>query len=409
MTDAKPIRILIITNHFYPESFRVNDVAFELNTRGYEVTVLTAIPDYPQGKFYKGYGYFKRRSELIDGVKVVRAAVIPRGKGSAIRMMLNYLSVIAGFMLQGLRLGLTKKYDYIFVHDTSPAFIILAAILIKKIQRIALDLWILDMWPESLIAGGIKNKWIHKVIQKMMDYCYKHCDTIHTSSRGFRQMLHKRGVADNKIIYLPNWSDSAMSQSSDVEIPQMPQGFTILFAGNLGEAQNLENVLKAADKTKDSKDIHWVFVGNGRKIAWMQDFVKSHHLEENVHFMGKFPIEAMPSFFKKADIMLVSLKDELVFNMTLPAKVQAYMANAKPILGMLNGEGADIIKEAQCGLCVDADDIDGMADTITRLARVPKEKLQEMGKNGYDYYMNHFQQNICIDIICNSIEKRPII
>ena len=167
------MRCLLLTNHFYPESFRCNDIAFELARRGYQVTVLTAIPDYPVGKFHEGYSLFKKRREYVNGVKVIRVPIIPRGNGTAIRMLLNYASSIFFFFFYGLYQALFHKYDCIFVHDTSPAFIGLPGVLVRKIQRVPMDLWILDMWPQSLAAGGIRNPFVYKQIDAMMDFIYR--------------------------------------------------------------------------------------------------------------------------------------------------------------------------------------------------------------------------------------------
>lgn len=392
------MRCLIITNHFFPESFRVNDIAFELARKGNDVTVLTAIPDYPKGKFFDGYGYFKKRIERVNGVKVVRAAVVPRGNGSAMRMVMNYLSVIVSFTLRGLWMALAGKYDYVFVHDTSPAFIIGAGVIVKKVQRVPLDVWVLDMWPESLAAGGISSPKVYGVVQRMMDSFYRHSDILHISSHGFRKFLNARGVGDDKIRYLPNWADSVMQRRGDgsAKIPPMPKGRIIMFAGNLGYAQNLENVLKAAELTHQHKDLHWVFVGNGRKRPWMDEFVKKHHLDDTVHLLGRYPIETMQDFFARADIMLVSLSDKPVLNITLPAKAQAYMASAKPIIAMMNGEGHDIIEDAKCGFAIGANDVEGMADAATHILYIEKENLDHLGQKALEYYNAHFSKEVCM-------------
>lgn len=398
------MRCLLLTNHFYPESFRCNDIAFELARRGYQVTVLTAIPDYPVGKFHEGYSLFKKRREYVNGVKVIRVPIIPRGNGTAIRMLLNYASSIFFFFFYGLYQALFHKYDCIFVHDTSPAFIGLPGVLVKKIQRVPMDLWILDMWPQSLAAGGIRNPFVYKQIDAMMDFIYRNSAIIHISSLGFRKLLRERNVPDEKIAYLPNWSDDSIINTRSVDIPELPQGFIIMFAGNLGEAQNLENVLKAASLLKEHKMIHWVFLGDGRKKPWMEHYVAENHLEDTVHLMGRYPIDAMPEFFKKADVMLVSLADELVFNLTLPAKVQAYMSCAKPIVAMLNGEGQEIVKDAGCGWCVGATDVEGLAREVLSICRISNEQLKAIGQNGYDYYMKHFHKDICMDIVDSALK-----
>ncbi|WP_287678283.1 glycosyltransferase family 4 protein [Bacteroides sp.] len=394
---------LLITNHFYPESFRCNDVAFELVKRGHKVTVLTGIPDYPEGKFHKGYSLFKRRRENINGVKVIRVPIIPRGNGKALRMIINYISGIFSFNFYALYLALFYKFDNIFIHDTSPAFICLPAVLIKKIRKTPIDLWILDMWPQSLVAGGINNKKIYKAIDLMMDFVYRNSSIIHISSLGFRKLLSERNVPNEKIEYLPNWSDDAITNGEDTQIPSLPEGFRIMFAGNIGEAQNMENVMKAALLLKEHKNIHWVFLGDGRKKEWVDNFVKENNLEDTVHLLGRFPINTMGSFFKRADAMLVSLTDNLVFNLTLPAKVQAYMSCSKPIVTMLNGEGKDIIEKAECGWCAGSNDYEKLASIILEISSLPKKELEAIGKNGYDYYMNNFHKDICIGRIEQSL------
>ena len=270
-TDS--MRCLILTNHFLPESFRCNDVAFDLAHRGYAVTVLTAIPDYPEGHYHKGYSLFKRRLEVIDGVKIIRVPVLPRGNGGALRLVLNYVSGLVSFFFYALYQALFHKYDCIFVHDTSPAFIALPAVLIKKIRKTPIDLWILDMWPQSLTAGGINSPMVFSLVDRMMDHIYRNCSVIHISSYGFRKLLAERGVSDDKIKYLPNWSDDSIVLSSETAIPELPNGFRIMFAGNMGEAQNLENVLAAAALLKEHRNIHWIFLGDGRKKAWVEEFV----------------------------------------------------------------------------------------------------------------------------------------
>ena len=239
----------------------------------------------------------------------------------------------------------------------------------------------------------------------MMDFVHRNSTIIHISSLGFRKLLRKRGVPDNKIAYLPNWSDDAITKGEEFMLPALPDGFIIMFAGNIGEAQNMENVLKVALLLKEHTDIHWVFLGDGRKKCWVETFVDEHDLGATVHLLGRFPIQAMSSFFKKADVMLVSLTDNLVFNLTLPAKVQAYMSCAKPIMAMLNGEGQDIVEKSNCGWYVNADEPEKAAEMLLRVSRLSKDQLERVGKNGYEYYLKNFQKNVCIDTIDNALKQ----
>lgn len=394
------MRLLIVTNHFHPESFRVNDIAFDRANRGDRVTVLTAIPDYPQGYFFKGYSLFRKRCEVIEGVRVVRVPVIPRGNAGKFRMMLHYASSVFFFFFYSLFQALFHRYDAVFVHDTSPAFISSPAQRVGRYQKIPVYHWILDMWPESLTAGGINGGWLYKIVLKRMKVYYRRDKKIFITSRGFRNMLIERGVRDETIVYLPNWCDDAVESRDDyTSFPDLPSGFIVMFAGNLGEAQNMENVLDAAKLCHDHKDIHFVFVGDGRKKQWMDSFVANEGLGDTVHLVGRYPSSTMMNFFEKADVLMVSLNDTIVFNMTLPAKVQSYMAAGKPILGVLKGEGADIIAEAGCGWSVDPSAPEVIASKILELSKSSNEMLREMGMQGYDYYKSHFTKKICMDIL----------
>ena len=384
-------KILICTNHFYPETFRVNDVAFLMAERGYDVTVLTAIPDYPKGHFYKGYGYFSRRKETIRGVKVIRGFIIPRGNGNAIRILLNYLSFFISSVLISVYLGLFRKFDYVFVHETSPVMIGVPGVIVKKLRKAKLLFWVLDLWPESLnAAGGVNNKHVLAMFEGLTKWIYRHSDKILISSKGFEQSIVSKGDFKEKIVYFPNWADKTLEKRDDVQVPAIPEGFVVMFAGNMGEAQDFEHIMAAAQKLKSHPEIHFVIVGNGRKMQWTESFIQQHHLENNVHLLGRYPAEMMPSLFEKADVMLMSLKNVSIFNLTVPAKLQAYMAETKPIVAMMNGEGPRIIEDAKCGFSVAAGDAEALSEKILEMSKMDKKDLMEMGKRAKRYQQEHF-------------------
>lgn len=389
-------KVLFITNYFYPETFRGNDIAFNLANEGYEVTVLTNIPNYPEGHFFKGYNLFKKRKEIFKGVKIIRVPIIPRGAGGKFKMILNYISGLFFLSLYACHYAIWHKFDIIFVQQLSPVFIGLPAILVKKIQKTPIYYWLLDLWPESLSAGGIKNPTIISYVDTITRYIYKHCDRILISSISFKKVLCSRGVHQDKIIYFPNWCEDSITSGEIKQIPKLPAGFRIMFAGNLGEAQNFDNLLQVILRLKDISSLKWIILGDGRKRECIETFIKENDLTKNVFLLGRYDISYMASFFNQADILLVSLKNEFAFNSTLPAKIQAYMASAKPILAMMNGEGQYIIKEANCGFCADADDINSMVSIIENLFKIPKNELTELGKNGYKYYETHFKKAICM-------------
>lgn len=402
------MNLLICTNHFYPETFRCNDLAFELVSKGYEVTVLTAIPDYPKGKYHDGYGILKKRSEVVNGVKVIRGFIIPRGKGGSFRLMLNYLSFLLSSIIISIYLALFKKYDAVLVHETSPVMIGIPAVIVKKVQRIPMLFWVLDLWPESLqAAGGINNRSVLRAFESMTKWIYRNSNKILVSSKGFEHSIMEKGDFGDKLVYFPNWADKALERSDNYDIPQLPDGFIVMFAGNMGEAQDFDHIMDAAKLLKDVNDIHLVFVGDGRKRSWVESYRDECGLENTVHWVGRHSIETMPSFFEKADVMLMTLKDVNIFNLTAPAKLQAYMSAAKPILAMMNGEGPRIIDEAKCGLSVTAGDSEGLAAAILKLSKMDKPSLAEMGANGKQYQMAHFNLDKSISHLCEIIESKP--
>lgn len=395
------MKICIFTNHFYPEDFKVNDIAFELTKLGHEITVLTAIPDYPKGKFYVGYSLFKRRRETINGVKVIRLPIIPRGKGGVIRLILNYLSYFFCLSIFTFFHSLRNKYDKVFVHLTSPFFIGICARKLSKKQKIPLLFWVLDLWPESLSsAGGINNPLIIRPQIRMVQKVYNQCSKILISSKGFEKSICEKGNYKDKLVYFPNWAEDVKGESpSYFDINKIEpfaskkeEDFILLFAGNIGEAQNLDAVLKAANLLKEEKRIKFVFVGDGRRKESLELFVKENELQRTVFFVGRYPIQTMPVFMNAADVLIFSLKDQLCFNLTVPAKVQFYMSQGKPILAMINGDGAELIKESNCGFCVDAGNFTVFSEAIKTLSKMDKMKLHMLGENGKRFYEENFSK-----------------
>ena len=393
------MKILLVTQYFYPENFKSNDIAVELTKRGHEVSVLTGLPNYPECKIHENYGYFKRAKENYLGVNVIRTWLVPRGKGGGIRLLLNYFSWSFFASIRALFLSFQKKFDVILVHEPSPITQGFPAIVVKKIQKIPLHFWVLDLWPESLSsAGGVKNKYVLSFFTKMVKYIYNNSDKILISSKGFEESILAKGNYKEKLVYFPNWAEeSILKGNSDYPIPDLPEGFKIIFTGNIGVAQDVKAIIDAALILKEKIDIHFVFIGDGRSKIQLENFVSENNLKNTVHFLGRFPLDAMKSFFNQADILLVSLKDELIFNVTVPAKLQAYLCTKKPILGMLNGEGVKIINEANCGLCVNAGDSIKLAEKILEFYQMSNDNRNVLGANGFKYFEENFTLGKCID------------
>jgi len=392
------LRICVFTNHFYPEDFKINDITFELAKRGYKITVITAIPDYPQGTFYNGYSLFRRRKEIVNGILIYRLPIIPRRKGKKIDMLLNYVSYFLSTIFFTVFFQFNVKYDAVFVHLTSPFFIGLSAVILKRKQHIPLIFWVLDLWPESLsAAGGIKNKFIINTQIKLVKYVYDNCEKILIGSKGFKKSICEKGDYADKLVYFPNWAEDVKMLQNVSEYRQLEpfvnfddNDFIILFAGNIGEAQNLDCILNTAFDLKHIKAIKFVFLGDGRRREYLINQLDKMELSQTVFFPGRYPLDSMPFFMRRADVLLVSLKDEYIFNLTVPAKLQFYMAQGKPVLAMLNGDGAELVNEAQCGIVVSANDASTLPAAIKKLYDMSEEDLNIMGLNGRKYYEKHF-------------------
>lgn len=404
MNNMNKKKILFICQYFYPETFRGNDIAFHLAEDGHDVHVVTGIPNYPKGKFFPGYGVVKKRHEVINGVRVTHLPIVPRGENNKIMLMLNYFSyLIVGWIWMFFH-ALWHKYDMVFCQQLSPVTMSSPAVLYKKMRKVPLYTWVLDLWPESLTAaGGINNKYILGFFDWFVKSEYKNSDKILTSSKSFDKSILKYGDYKDKIIYYPQWSDGTTSLLKlDFTLPKTLQeqsngsNFIVMFAGAVGEAHGMECNMQAALKTKEHKNIKWVIVGDGRRLDWVRSFVKDNDLDDTVITLGRFPSETMPMFFEKADAMLVSLTDSPLFNMYSPAKIASYMTAERPIIAVLNGEGGEVIKAAECGWNVNAGDSDSLAELVIKLSNTDKHELIAKGRKGKEYYNNFFTKEKCL-------------
>lgn len=400
----KKKKILFVCQYFYPETFRGNDIAFHLAEEGHDVHVVTGIPNYPKGKFFPGYGLFKKRHEVINGVRVTRLPLVPRGEDNKIMLMLNFFSFFIVGWFWMLFHALWHKYDLVFCQQLSPVMMSSPAVLYKKMRHVPLYTWVLDLWPESLTAaGGINNKYILGFFNLFVKSEYKNSDKILTSSKSFDQSILKYGDYKDKVIYYPQWSDGASNASGlNFALPEKLQelssngDFIVMFAGAVGEAHGMECNMQAALKTKEYKNIKWVIVGDGRRLDWVRSFVKENGIEETVITLGRFPSETMPLFFEKADVMLVSLTDSPLFNMYSPAKIASYMAAERPIIAALNGEGGEVIRAAECGWNVKAGDSDSLAKLVIALSQTDRQELAVKGQKGKAYYDKFFTKDECL-------------
>lgn len=409
-SDSKSKRILFVCQYFYPETFRGNDVAFYLAKKGHQVHVVTGIPNYPGGQFFSGYGLFSHRHEVIDGVKVTRLPIVPRGKGGKLMLLLNYFSYFMVAWTWMLFHSIKHRYDMVFCQQLSPVMMSAPAILYKRLRKVPLYTWVLDLWPESLsAAGGIHNKYVLRFFDYFVRNEYKYSDKILISSRSFEKNILTYGDYADKLIYYPQWADGNTEELSrgDINEALAEKGFSaekvfskgsfcVMFAGAVGEAHGMECNMKAALLTKLYKNIKWVIVGDGRKLDWVRHFVQDNDLDDTVFLLGRHPSDLMPHFFDRANVLLVSLCDSPLFNLYAPAKISSYMASGRPIIAALNGEGADVVCQADCGWSVAAEDSNALADLVIRLSESDPSSLEEKGANAKSYYNDYFEKNKCL-------------
>lgn len=393
-------RVLLVAQNFYPEFFKSNDIASDLVARGYKVDVLAGIPNYPEGVFYKGYGIFRRRVDDYNGAKVYRVYQIPRGrKPGAMRLSLNYLSfAFCSTFWVLFFLIFKRRYDAIVVHQTSPITQAWPALLLGRLRRTPIYTWVLDIWPDSVMAFMSKpRKIISAPLNWFTNRVYRCSRRILISSPMFRELVNRDHNYDDKIVYYPNWCEDILSME-DREVPKLDDGFRIMMAGNLSDATGLEGVVEVIKRTKGNSSIKWTFVGGGNREAWLRETIQREGLTDCCSVLGRYPFECMASLYKQADIMFISLKPTTYnhLNATIPARLQSYIAAGKPIVGMI-GEGVTkLVDEINCGRCVEAGDVEGCAKLILQLANNTAQ-LKAWGENARRYYVEHYTRERCID------------
>lgn len=393
------MKILLVTQYFWPESFIINDIVRELVEQGHEVVVTTGKPNYPEGKIYLGYEAGGCVEDLFSSnVPVYRVPLFLRGGGGAKNLLMNYLS----FMLSGLLffLGRVKgrAFDVIFVFAPSPITSVIPAIYLKWRLKVHLAVWVQDLWPESLSATGfIRNRLALRIIGWLVRGIYACADTLLVQSKAFITPV-SRYARREKIVYYPNsYQDLSLKPTACSQIPadllvQLECNFCLVFAGNLGTAQSVETLVQAAENLKHLPDCKLVLVGSGSMLAWLEE-QKAQKGLNNLILAGRFPAEEMPQFFSRAAGLLVTLKREEIFAYTIPSKIQAYLAAGRPIIAALDGEGARVVEDAGAGMSCPAEDALGLAHCIEQLYNMPAAEREKLGQVGRAYYLEHFEMN----------------
>lgn len=396
------MKILVVCQYFYPEEFKVNELVEGLVNRGNDVTVLTGKPTYPRGSYPKGYKFWGVQKEKYKGAKIIRVPELTRGNGGSIGIIKSMLSFL--FFSSWYARFHKIDADAILCFQLSPVTMANPALILKKKTGAKLVHWVQDLWPESVKATTkIKGGLVIKLLNKFVTKIYKESDVILIQSKAFEKSICEKGDFKEKLFFAPNWAEDAIASGRDV-IPAncvLPGGFKVMFAGNIGVAQDFRNIIRAAELLKDIKEIKWVIVGDGRAREDAEKEIAKLGLQDSFVFVGRHPVNTMPCFFKQADAMLVSLKDEFIFSLTIPSKVQAYMASGKPILTMLNGEGSKVVEEASCGLTAASEDYKTLAENVKKMYDMSKSECDEMGRAGRKYYDDVFAKEIVINNVNN--------
>lgn len=383
-------RILVVSQYFYPEQFRINDICCELAKLGHEVTVLTGIPNYPEGRFFKGYGLNKKRCEMWNGVEIIRIPLISRGK-SSIRLVLNYYSfVVSGWFWSHF---VKRKFDVVFTFEVSPLTQALIGMWYSKRMGIKHILYVQDLWPENLeVVGEIHNKVVLDHYAKMASKIYDSCSTVLATSPSFVEDIQKRTKNKSKVKYWPQYAEDVYkpSKTKDYELVPDDGRFKIVFTGNIGYAQGLEILPKVARLVND--DVCFVIVGDGRYKKQLIEEVRG--VEDKFLFIDRQPPEKIPPILAACDVAFISFMDNPLFKKTIPAKLQSCMACGMPILAVAEGETKRIVEEAQCGVCCDIGSVEGL---LLGIKQTMNTCLFSFEKNSKRYYSAWFEKTMLMN------------
>lgn len=399
------MKVLVLSQYYWPENFRINELVQALQAKGVVIEVLTGKPNYPAGVVFEGYRAWGCVQEMHLGVPVHRVPLIPRGRG-VVRLTLNYLSFILSGIVFGPWLLRGRGFDAVLVFAPSPILQAIPAIWLGWLKKSPVLLWVQDLWPESLSATGhVTRQSVLKVLEYVVRWIYRTVDLLLVQSRAFVPRVRALAGA-SPIVYYPNsfFEDAPGAPRPQVVCPGFDCAFPVLFTGNLGSAQAVHVVLEAAMRLRGLEGVRFVMVGDGSRRDWMMQQAAEQGLT-NLVFPGHFPVDTMPVLMDRAAALLVTLADTEIFRLTIPSKVQAYMAAGRPIIACLNGAGADVVSEAGAGVIVPAEDGAALACAVRALHDLPEEERAAMGAKGRRYYEENFSHEKLVDELIEHLDQ----
>lgn len=393
------MNILVISQYYYPEQFKINDICESLIEKGHSVTVLTGLPNYPSGIIFDDYKSRGHRSEIINGVKVERSFLIGRGKG-ILKLALNYISFMVSSSIKVQRM--TEKFDIVFVYQLSPVFMAIPGIVYKKKHHIPLYLYCLDLWPESLKVNiDNENNIVFKFVKMISKYIYNKCDLIGVTSKPFIQYLNNIHKIDlSKLRYLPQHGYDEYANLSD-NLNNHTQ-INVSYFGNVGKVQDFDIIIKNIDRV--SSNVYFHIVGEGSEFESLKRKIDTNNLNQRIILYGYKKKEELVEIYKMTDICLLSLKSESSIGNTLPSKMIEYLSVKKPILAIAKGSVKELIDEVKCGYCVNFEDDQDFIDKLNILSTNANLRL-EFGENGRKYFEDNFTKELFILKLENQLNE----
>ena len=399
------MKILFFTQYFWPENFRINELVNFFRNKDNQNIVLTSYPSYPNKKKFENFK--KSNDSLIISEKVYRSPVFLRND-SNVSIILNYLSFILSSFFYGIYVNLKNRFDIIFLFCPSPIFASIPIILLNKIFKKKVVLWVLDLWPDTIVdLKIIKNKYLINFIKRIVVYIYNNSDLILAQSNSIQREIQK--TTKTKCIYFPSWPEEKIDEVK-IKYPselkkKNDQSLKVMFTGNVGEAQSFETLIEAAKILKKTEKVEWIIVGDGRWKEKLNLLIQENKLVEDVKLLNSVPITEIQSYFNYSDVLYLSLKNNSTFRKTIPGKLQTYMSSKKPIIASISGEANELIKKSKCGLVSEAEDYYGLVDNVKKFINLSEQERQDLANNGEKFSLINFKKQNILENLKNEIKN----